>query len=123
MTINFPTARRYARIDAWRGYPVPRFAVMGASDTGDYEDSPAPTEDVKRELRRFQREVLQPLGIKSETRIGDSSNVFCCKRWLCVPQARFVEAAEAAVVWLESNRRSTRYVHDAELKQLQVEAN
>lgn len=117
---NYPEKSRYARIDGWRGYGVPRFAIIGASDTGEYEDSPAPSRDVKAEIRRFQREVLRPLGIKSRQRFGNSSNVFCAKRWLIVPRGSFCAAARAADEWLRENRYTTRFVHDAELDQLAI---
>ena len=52
------TTKRYHKIDGWRGYPVPALAIVGASDTGGWDDSPCPSREVKAELRRFQREVL-----------------------------------------------------------------
>ena len=96
MWFKQPT-RRYHRIDGWRGYPIPALAVIGSSDTGEWDDSPAPSREVKAEIRRFQREVLRPLGIKSRQRIGVSSNVFCAKRWVCVPRGSFQAAAQATL--------------------------
>ena len=112
---KFVPVRRYHRIDGWRGYPVPATAVAGSSDTGTWDDSPAPTPEVKAELRRLQREALRPAGIKSRQRIGGSSNVFCGKRWLCVAPGDFPRAAELAHKWLSENKASTQYVHDADL--------
>ena len=113
-----PNASRYHRIDGWRGYRIPRFAIAGASDTGEFDDSPAPSNSVKAEIARLQREVLRPLGIKSRTVYGNSSNVFCMKRWLVVPRGSFGTAAAAAAQWLEKHRYDTRYIHDADLKEL-----
>ena len=88
------TTKRYHKIDGWRGYSVPALAIVGASDTGTWDDSPCPSNLVKAELRRFQREVLKPAGIASRTRYGASSNVFCMKRWLVVKQNDFDTAAK-----------------------------
>jgi len=109
--------RRYNRIDGWRGYYVPACAIVGASDTGTWSDSPCPTPDVKAELARFGREVLRPLGIKYKTSFGVSSNVFCGKHWICVNKASFNTAAYAALKWLEEHNRDTSYIHDANLKE------
>ncbi len=120
MWFKQPT-RRYHRIDGWRGYPIPALAVIGSSDTGEWDDSPAPSREVKAEIRRFQREVLRPLGIKSRQRIGVSSNVFCAKRWVCVPRGSFQAAAQATLEWFEKNDRNLRFLHSADLKSLLVE--
>lgn len=108
--------RRYHRIDGWRGYSIPANAIVGVSDTGTWEDSPCPTPLVKAELARFQREVLRPLGIKSRTTFGSSSNVFCGKRWLVVKKASFNTAAHAALKWLAEHKYDTDYIHDADLR-------
>ena len=112
------TTKRYHKIDGWRGYPVPALAIVGASDTGGWDDSPCPSREVKAELRRFQREVLKPAGIASRTRIGHSSNVFCVKRWLVVNKEDFDKSARLAVQWLKQERYTTSFIHDADLKQL-----
>jgi hypothetical protein len=104
---------RYHRIDGWRGYRIPGPAVAGASDTGTWSDSPCPSHEVKAEIRRFQREVLQPAGIKSRTRFGGSSNLFCGKRWVCVDAKDWHRANELAKTWLKANKYTTRFIHDA----------
>ena len=104
---------RYKRLDGWRGYRIPGPAVAGASDTGCDSDSPCPSNQVKAEIRRFQRECLAPAGIKSRTRFGESSNVFCGKRWVCVAAEDFAKAKELADAWLEQNRFSTSFIHEA----------
>ena len=108
--------RRYNKIDGWRGYWVPALAVAGSSDTGTYSDSPCPSNEVNLELRRLRKEVLRPAGITSRTRWGNSSNLFCSKRWLVVSQADFAKAAALVTAWLEDNRRTTSYIHDANLE-------
>jgi hypothetical protein len=113
-TLTHPK-RRYNKIDGWRGYWVPALAIAGASDTGTYSDSPCQSHEVKQELSRLRKEVLRPAGIKSRTRYGSSSNLFCSKRWLVVSQADFAEAATLVTSWLEDHRRTTSYIHDANL--------
>ena len=108
--------RRYNRIDGWRGYSVPACAIVGASDTGSSYDSPCPSKDVVKELARFGHEVLHPLGIKYRTRYGNSSNVFCAKKWLVVKKEFFNTAACAALKWLEEHRSDTHFIHDANLE-------
>ena len=52
---------RYHRgSDPWgRGsYPIPQYAVIGASDCGMWPDSPAPSDRVAAELEEF-RKVLR----------------------------------------------------------------
>jgi hypothetical protein len=104
---------RYHKIDGWRGYRIPGPAVAGASDTGNFDDSPCPSHEVKAELRRFVKECLTPAGIKARTRYGNSSNVFCTKRWIVVDAADWPRAFELANAWIEENKYNTRYIHDA----------
>lgn len=105
---------RYHRIDGWRGYSIPGAAVAGASDTGTWEDSPCPSPKVAEEVRKFQRECLRPLGIKSRTRYGHSSNVFCGKRWIVVKEGDYERAKAAAVAYLKQHDRELQYLHDAD---------
>lgn len=108
--------RRYHRIDGWRGYFIPATAICGASDTGTWEDSPCPTPAVLAEIRDFRRKVLRPHGIKSRTRIGQSSNVFCAKRWVCVSPKDWPRAFELANAYLDKHDKELhdlRFLHDA----------
>lgn len=105
--------RRYHRIDGWRGFWIPGTAVAGASDAGTWSDSPCPTPMVKAEIRRLQREVLRPAGIKSKTRFGVSGNVFCGKRWVCVSAQDHAKATELVNAWLAAHRLDTDFIHDA----------
>lgn len=106
--------RRYHKIDGWRGYWIPGTAVAGLSDTGSWSDSPCRTDDVKAEVRRFQRECLRPAGIKSRTRFGRTSNVFCGKRWVVVAPRDWYRAKELADQWIEANQSTTRFIHSAD---------
>lgn len=110
MQIKNPV-RRYHRLDGWRGYPVPALAVLGASVYDDHSD-----QQVAKEVSKFRREVLRPLGIKSRGRWGQTSNVFCGKWWICIPREQFKQAAVATLEWLKKNDRELQYLHDADLK-------
>lgn len=118
--IEAGTRRRYHRIDGWRGYHIPPRAIVGASDTGTWDDSPAPSDKVAAELRRFQREALRPAGIRSRQIRSQSSNVFMVKRWLTVAREDFERAAKLAAKWLEDHNRETRYIHGADLEDLGI---
>lgn len=99
--------------DAWgRGcYTIPGAAVLGASDTGPWPDSPCPSDDVVAELNLF-RKVLRQAGIKSRwafTRMG----LFTAKRWVSVAAADWERAAELADRFLRERGRELEFTHDA----------
>jgi len=104
---------RYHKIDGWRGHMIPGTAVAGVSDTGTASDSPCPTPEVLDEIKRLRRDVLRPAGIKSRTRFGNSSNVFCVKRWVVVSPADYARANELVLKWLAEHKHDTSYIHDA----------
>lgn len=106
MTQRIP--RRYHRLDGWRGYWIPGTAVCGASVYDEHSD-----QTVAAEIRKLRREVLIPNGIKSKGRWGNSSNVFCGKRWICVAAEDFARAKELVEAWLEANRFETQFIHNA----------
>lgn len=113
-----PSTRRYHRIDGWRGYTIPRLAILGASDTGTADDSPCPTPQVLAEIARFRREALRPAGIRSRSGAGLTTNVFCQKRWLTVAAADFPRAAQLATDWIAEHDHELRYLHSADLEKL-----
>lgn len=106
--------RRYHKLDGWRGYWIPATAVIGSSDTGMWDDSPCPSTEVLKEIRRFQREVLRPAGIKSRSEFGSTTNAFCGKRWVKVPKQDWARAYELTKKWLAENEASLRFLHNAE---------
>jgi uncharacterized protein YggL (DUF469 family) len=118
MNQKVPTAKRYHKIDGWRGYRMPTLSIVGASDTGTWSDSPCPSDKVEEELVRFIKEVLKPNKIKYRRSNGESSNVFCGKRWISVNVQDFARAAQLAADWLDDNNNSTSYIHDADLAQI-----
>lgn len=84
----------YVRIDGWRGHTVPYFAVIGASDTGMWDDSPARSDTVESEIKSMQV-LLNKKGIRSYVAHSVTSNVFCMKRWLIVKGKDFPAAVSA----------------------------
>lgn len=98
----------YHKTDGWRGYAIPFGAVCGASDTGTWSDSPAPSHKVEAEIKAVQSE-LRKQGIRSRQKFGETSNVFCGKRWLCVSPKDW----ERAVEFVESLIPQYRYIHNA----------
>lgn len=115
-----PKKPRYHRIDGWRGYQVPTLAVCGTSYTGEWDDSPCKGSDVRGEIKRLQKEVLRPAGIKSRTRAGNSSNIFCAKLWVVVAREDFEKAVVLTLPFLKD--RDIVYLHDADTDQLGYEA-
>jgi hypothetical protein len=111
----FTPIKRYHRTDGWRGYFIPANAIAGSSDTGLWSDSPCPSNEVKAELRRFVKECLKPLGIRTRQRYSKSTNCFMVKRWVVVAPEDFNVAATAATHWLANHDHELRYVHDADL--------
>ena len=114
--MTYQPVRRYHRISAWHGYPIPATAIIGGSYTGEFSDSPAKSAPLALEISRFRKEVLRPAGIASRGVWGETSNVFCAKRWICVSKEDFPRAAELAVAWLKNNDDELRYLHSADLE-------
>lgn len=104
---------RYHKLDGWRGYPIPGPAIIGASFTGN--DGPAPLEDVQSEIVGF-RLWLRTHGIRSRTKFGESSNVFCAKLWVVVKLDDFRRAAQLALDYLGSP--NLVYLHSADQEEV-----
>lgn len=114
---------RYHRIDGWRGYKIPDTAIVGVSYTGEWSDSPCRGADGDEEIERFRSEVLRPLKIRSSIREGETANVFCAKRWVCVGRSNFDRAVPLTLAWLKKNEDTTKLIHDADLKEKTNENN
>lgn len=92
----------YHKIDGWRGYSFPCFAVAGASNTGNWSDSPARPETVESEFAELSS-ILKKSGIQTYTAWTETSNVFCIKNWLCIPGNRYTEARSIVDPILSNN--------------------
>lgn len=112
-TINAKRSR-YHKIDGWRGYWLPPRAIAGASDTGTWSDSPAPTPDVIAELDAFKAH-LRKHKVKYRSTFGVTSNVFAGKRWITVVDFDdFARAAQLTVDYL-ADHPNLQFLHDADL--------
>ncbi len=104
---------KWIRTDPWRGYEQPVYAIAGVSDTGMFEDSPAPTDEVTKELLKL-KSYLERKGIKTNIYITKSSNVFMRKRWLVTKPKDYKKAKKLANKWIKRMCRRTRYIHYAD---------
>lgn len=104
----FNEAKRYVRTDGWRGYEEPVYAVAGANDTGDYDDSPCRTEVAQKELQDVQA-ILQKSGIKTKQVVCETSNVFCIHRYLIAKMSEIERAREIVQDFLADNRTELLY--------------
>lgn len=98
---------QYQRIDGWRGFNRPYFAVAGSSDTGGWSDSPCPSDSVQGELEKVLR-ILKLGGVKAYMTYSTTSNIFCIKRWVCVKGTEYQKAKDILVT---ENARNYSYVH------------
>ena len=77
----FSTQEKYVRIDGWRGYSEPVYAVAGANDTGTWSDSPCPSNVREAELADVAK-YLKEHGVPTKQVVCESSNVFCVHVYL-----------------------------------------
>ena len=90
---SFDTSKKYVRIDGWRGYEQPVYAVCGANDTGMFDDSPCPSNVAKKELEDAKN-VLKRNKIPTKLMTTETSNVFCVHHYLIVPPSYHSQAKE-----------------------------
>jgi hypothetical protein len=109
MAYKIKSKKKWIKTDAWRGYYQSPYAILGSSDTGTWEDSPAPSDKVYKELKNFQT-FLKSKGINSKIKTTQSSNAFMVKRWVVVDPTKFDEAKKLAKQYLE--KKKTEYVHE-----------
>lgn len=69
----------------YRGRHVPINAVAGVSDTGNWDDSPCPSNVGTEELNRA-KVALKKAGIRYKTTWGTTSNIFCIHRYVVVAE-------------------------------------
>jgi len=91
----FDTTQRWVKIDGWRGYNEPIYAVCGANDTGMWSDSPCPSNVCERELTDAVR-VIKNKGIPTKIVTTETSNVFCVHRYVIVPP-KYVDVAREMI--------------------------
>jgi hypothetical protein len=84
MKAKFSKKTKYVRTDGWRGYDEPIYAVVGANDTGTFEDSPCNSNVTTRELGAVKM-LLKANKIPYREISCQTSNVFCIHRYVIVP--------------------------------------
>ena len=85
--------KMYVRTDGWRGYERPIYAVCGANNTGNWEDSPCPEKVCYAEINQA-RSILRKNHIPSKLVWCQSSNVFCVHGYLVVPESMVIKGKE-----------------------------
>lgn len=105
----FDLTKKYVRIDSWRGYEEFENAIVGANDTGMWDDSPCRSDVAERELTAIA-ERLRSNGIETIQRICESHNVFCVHHYL-IPMAKFVDQGRVIVKeYLNTERTELAYI-------------
>lgn len=98
--------------NSWRSRMfVPIDAVGCCNWTGDWSDSPCPTEVVEAELKGFCK-MLRKDKIKYKRTVEPTTNVFCQKVYILVDDADRLRALELA----REHQKNTRLFHTIELE-------
>jgi hypothetical protein len=105
---SFNTSKTYVRIDGWRGYEQPTYAVCGANDTGMWDDSPCPSNVAKKELDNA-KEILKRNKIPTKLMTTETSNVFCVHHYLITPPSYIEKAKELVREYI--NNDVTRLIY------------
>jgi hypothetical protein len=82
----FDMTCEYIRLDGWRGYSKPIYAIHQESDTGQWDDSPFPNakENLEAKISELKRNKIPSRVVTLET-----SNVFCVNHFIVVPPKYF----------------------------------
>lgn len=108
--MTFSKKLEWVSTDGWRGHEKPVYAIAGASDTGEWSDSPCPTHVVTSELHDL-KEHLKEQGIKFREIVTKSSNVFCVKRWIISTIEDFDKAVKIADKWMQKYYKHLNHLH------------
>jgi hypothetical protein len=109
----FSMSTKWVRTDAWRGYEQPVYAIAGVSDTGNWSDSPIPSDKSMEEIKKLQSHLASQ-GIKTKIAHAQSSNVFMMKHWLVPTIADFDKAKKISEAWLNEHKSDTDAIHGAD---------
>ena len=82
----FDMTMRYVRLDGWRGYREPIYAIHCEPDTGGWDDSPYPNaqKNLEAKISELKRNKIPFRVVTLET-----SNVFCVNHFIVVPPKYF----------------------------------
>ena len=100
MNINTTKTKVY-RMDAWRSWLEPVNAVGGCNFTDEWHDT------AKKEVDSFCKKLRQAK-IKNRCVWGNSSNVFCMHKYICVHPEQRLEAQSIAF----KHRDETQYFYN-----------
>ena len=91
--MKFSRKTKWVKTDAWRGYQEPVYGIAGVADTGMWEDSPAKSDVVGKEINDFKKE-LRKLGVPTRMMTTRTSNVFAGQHHLIAPVELYPSAKE-----------------------------
>ena len=111
--LAYPKKTKWIKTDDWRGYKQPITAIVGASDTGTWSDSPSPTPDVNREMEMIKKELAQA-GVPTREVVSQSSNAFMGKRWLITPKKYYLAGKKKSAQLLKKLEKQTSFIHGAD---------
>ena len=89
--VKFSKKKKWVSTDAWRGYEQPLYAIAGVNDTGNWSDSPYPSNKTNSELKKF-RAKLKKMGVPTRKVTGRTSNVFAGNQYLIAPIEGFEDS-------------------------------
>lgn len=108
---TFVMANKWVNTGGYRGYEQPTYAVVGASDTGMWSDSPCRSDVSEKEINDIINE-LKKHGIKSKAVMTNSSNVFMMKRFVIVTPKNHAKALGIVSDYLNNNDTRLAYIVD-----------
>ena len=101
--------KSWVSFGGYRGCLTPINAVAGSADTGNWDDSPCPSNDVTAELNAIKK-ALKQAGINYKSTWGSSSNLFCIHRFLVVAEEDVALGKQVVQEWLDSNPNQFVYI-------------
>ena len=105
----FNMEQKYVRIDGWRGYAEPVYAIAGFNDTGTWSDSPCRTDVGQSEKDRLLS-VLDAAGIKTKIVTCETSNVFCVHHYIVTKVKDHARALQIVETFLAENHTDLMYI-------------
>lgn len=106
----FDLSKSWISTDGWRGYEEPKYAVCGANDTGNWDDSPCPSDVADREIKEAQL-ILKSQKIPTKKMTTQSSNVFCIRHYVVVPPHYIKQAKELLLEQYNVNETKLLYLN------------
>lgn len=105
----FDESTTWVSTDAWRGYSRPSYAVVGANDTGMWDDSPCRSDVAVRELEMVTA-FLKGKRIRSKVITCETSNVFCVHHYVIVRPSDYESARELVAEYYSAITTQLLYI-------------